>query len=102
MNFDWDLFVSYSMVAAMSVGALVLVVMTCFRMDFVMIKDHTAKFLLELFMICIVPSSVCFVLIYTRNISVMRATEMFIVVALHFLVLHILFDTSGYYTYLFS
>ena len=102
MGFDWDLFVSYAILVGLVVGTIVLIIMTCLRFHVDMIKNDTGKFLLELACIGIIPSCVCFIFIYTRNISTKAALEMTGLMAAHFIVLHLLFETSGYYENVFS
>jgi len=95
-------YITWCIFAAFVIAVIVLVCFSIYVSDTAFILAHPLKFLLELFVVSVVPAAVFAVLIVTRDADKSRIFVAIAVLAFKFAVLHILLQTSGYYKHLFD
>ena len=99
---DVNELITYSILFMIGVTVIILGVLTCFNVDVAFIKQKPIQFATELVMVSLVPAIAVLIFMWSRDLSAKENGIMSSVLALKFAALHILMQTSGYYTYAFA
>jgi hypothetical protein len=99
-DFNPEDIVTWCIIATIVGALLVLGGLTIYEHDFTFIFQQPGTFILELLVVGVVPALAFLVFIYTRGIESSKMTKAVSLLALKFGLLHALFQTSGYYTYI--
>ena len=94
--------IQWTMLGLFIFTIILLIIFTVMRKNFDFIKNNTLKFILEIIAICILPSIAIFIFIYTRNISLIKCILIVNLFILKLALIHLLFETTGFYDYIFT
>lgn len=99
---DANELITYSILFIFLAAVVVLGVLTYFNLDIAFIKQQPIHFMVELLMVALVPAAAIFIFMWSRNLSAKDNGMLSGILALKFASLHILMQTSGYYTFSFA
>ena len=94
--------ISYSIVAALVIGILMMIVYTYYYWDVSIIVNSPWKFLLEIVLLAVIPSLMFFVFVYTRDTPIEKTNVVVLLLMVKLAILHTMLQTSGYYTAIFA
>ena len=95
-------FVTWGIFGFFLIGVVVLIVATYMNYDFSFIRENPLVFVMEIIVICILPAATFLVMIGTRNLDSLKTTKLAGLLAVKFATLHLLLQTSGYYSYILT
>ena len=103
VNFEYIyIFVEISIVTALIIGTLILLPLSILRKDTYIITNKPFLFIVETILICILPAIPFLFFVFSRNITFAHAKKLAYALSIKFMIFHILFQISGFYTYLLS
>ena len=94
-----NLLIEYGIIAVFALSIAVLAAISVIHPDTAMITENPGKFALETFVVGVVPAVTLTIFMYTRNVAIQNIYKWVLILALKFSAIHILFQTSGFYTY---
>jgi hypothetical protein len=99
---SWYLFIEYGLVLFIVLGFALLFAIGLVVRDFEVIKKRPVIFILETLLISVLPAVPILFFVVSRGITMEVALTWLYGMCIKFAILHILFQISGFYTFLFS
>lgn len=97
----WHFFIQYSLLLFVIVGGILLLAMSIIRPNLDMIKKNFFLFMFETLLVAALPAVPILFFVVSRGISMRLALQWFYALAIKFGIFHVLFQTSGFYEFLF-
>jgi len=94
--------IELGIIAIVLIGFTLLLGITLAVRDFSMILNKPFIFALETLAMAFIPAVPLLFFVVTRGISISMAIKWFLGLTVKFGVLHVLFQTSGFYSYMFA
>ena len=94
--------IKYALVSVFVIGFVVLFAMALVVRDIDVIKTHPFMFGIETCIVALLPALPILFFVVSREMELGTATAWLYGLSIKFAVFHILFQISGFYTYLFS
>ena len=91
-----------ALIAVLIIGFAILLGVTFAVRDFKIIAERPLIFIVETLVISVIPAVPLFFFTLSRGISMASATKWVAGLSIKFAIFHIVFQTSGFYTYMFQ
>lgn len=98
----WYIVVEVGLIAFLLFGGALLLFLSVMRRDVEFLKRQPIMFLLELALVSLLPALPVLFFVWSRGMEWTDAFPWFYGLAIKFAFFHLLFQISGFYTFLFS
>lgn len=94
--------VEFGIIFFLLVGFALLLALTVVRKDVAIIKEHPFLFAIETVLVSMLPAIPLFFFVISRDMPMRTALNWFYGLSIKFAIFHVLFQISGFYSYLFG